>query len=92
MITEVLEWACQQQPPCPWWNRLQSCSLCVVPQMSPRMFVYVAQQQSPLPAGLQARAVVSATEMTYALLSLRAALPERTPHEIVLTIVNLAFA
>ncbi len=54
------------------------------------MLVYLAQQQAHLPARHLAQARITATEMTFATLSLRAALPDRTPHEDALNIVSLA--
>ena len=58
------------------------------------MLVYLAQQQVHLPANQLALAHVAATEMTNAVLSLRAALPDKTPHEIVLScsIMSLPFS
>ena len=58
----------------------------------PSVLVFLWQQQAPLSAGHLAQAQVAATEMTCAVLSLRAALPDRTRHEIVMNIVTLAFS
>ena len=44
-----------------------------------------------LKASHLAQACAAATRMTYAVLSLRAALPDRTPREVVMNIVSLAF-
>ena len=85
---EVLKWARQQQPACPWWPRkyLQSRNL------HPGVLVFLRQQQAPLSATHLACGRATATEMIYAVLSLRAALPDRTTHEVVLNIVSLAFS
>ena len=58
---------------------------------SPCMLVYLLQQQAPLPAKTLAQAHIAATEMTSAVLLLEAALPDRSPLEIVLYILSLAF-
>ena len=55
------------------------------------MLLYLAQQQVPLLPNLYVKACVCATAMTNLFLSLRAALPDRTPHEVVLDVVSLAF-
>ena len=88
---EILKWARQQCPPCPWWS--QSCTAyhaLIGHPLRPSMLVFLQQQQAPLSAGHLAQARAAATEMTYAVLSLRAALPEKTPHEVTQNIVNLA--
>ena len=82
-IIEVLKWARLQQPPCPLW----SCWEPIRWVLSPCMLVYLLQQQAPMTAPHIAQA--RAHEMTYAVLTLRAALPDRTPHELVLKIVSL---
>ena len=87
---DVFAWARQQRPPCPLWDwTLQYFrhSFC---RINPCMLVYLAQQQLPLHVSHLARARVSATEMTWAFLSLKAALPDRTPHKVVLSVVSLA--
>ncbi len=88
---ELLRWARQQQPPCPWWSH-QDCQEWSRLRFGPCLLVYRAQQQAPLPARKQAQARAAATRMTYAVLSLRATLPDRIPHEVVLNILNLAFS
>ena len=88
---ELLRWARQQQPPCPLWSHQEFHGLLWL-AIDPCVLVYLAQQQVRLPARLQTQACVSATAMTHAFLSLRAALPDRTPHELVLSIVSLAFS
>ena len=87
---EVLKWAGQQQPPCPWWSYRYGQML-QLPNMRPSVLMFLRQQQAPLSASLLAQARAVATQMTYAFLSLRAALPDRTPHEVVLNIASLAF-
>ncbi len=90
---ELLTWARQQQPPCPWWSYQECCDWSPSIQwlnLSPCVLVYLVQQRAFLPVRQVMRAQVVATEMTYAVLSLRAALPEETPREVVLTIVNMA--
>ena len=87
---ELLKWARLQQPACLLWSR-RECYELFVHKIHPCMLVYLVQQQAHLPARHLAHARVAA-EMTYAVLSLRAALPDRTPHEVVLKIVSLAFA
>ena len=93
---ELLRWARQQQPPCPLWSRSKRQSwiyqLFQDTPLRPCMLVYLLQQRAHLPARKRAQARVAATEMTHAVLSLRAALPDKTPHEIVLSIVSLAFS
>ena len=86
----ILRWARQQQPPCPWWLPV-NCDLggCTI---SPRVLVFLRQHGAHLTAGRHAQAHVAATEMTYAFLSLRAALPDKTPHDIVQIIMSLAFS
>ena len=64
-----------------WFRRISPCTL-----------VYLAQQEAPMLPRKLAQAHVSATEMTYAVLSLKAALPDRTRHEVVLSILSLAFS
>ena len=88
---ELLRWARQQQPPCPLWSDGQiayvhGCNL------SPCMLVYLSQQQAPLGDMQLAQAHAAATEMTHAFLSLKAALPDRAPREVMLRIVSLAFS
>ena len=58
----------------------------------PSVLVFLQQQQAPLSACHLARARAAATKMTYVVLSLRAALPDRIPLEVVLKIVTLAFS
>ncbi len=89
--SEVFEWARQQQPPCPLWNCTRD-HMIWFRRISPCTLVYLAQQEAPMLPRMLAQAHVSATEMTYAVLSLKAALPDRTPHEVVLSIVSLAFS
>ena len=96
---ELLRWARQQQPPCPWWfpqchgdSTLQWYLLHRWRSPSPCMLVYLTQQQAHLPPRHRACARVFATAMTNAFLVLRAALPDKTPHEVVLSIVTLAFS
>ncbi len=55
------------------------------------MLVYLLQQQAPLCASYIAKARATATEITHAFVLLKATLPDRTPHELVLKIVSLAF-
>ena len=86
---EVLRWARLQQPPCPLWPRQEQLRL-IIRNLSPCMLVYLLQQQAPMSARHLAQARAAATKMTYAVLSLRAALPDRTPHEAVLKIASLA--
>ena len=86
---EVLRWAHLQQPPCPLWPRQEQLRL-IIRNLSPCMLVYLLQQQAPMSARHLAQARAAATKMTYAVLSLRAALPDRTPHEAVLKIASLA--
>ena len=85
---KVLQYA--RQNSCEWgplWIDLTSCL-----QVSPALLVYLVQQQAPLSVSHLAQARTAATQMTYAVLSLRAALPDTTPHESVLRIVTLAFS
>ena len=58
----------------------------------PGVLVFLRQQHAPLSASHIAQARAAATKMTYAVLSLRAALFDRTPIETVLNIVSLAFS
>ena len=46
------------------------------------MLVFLLQQHAPLSASHLAQARAAATKMTYAVLSLRAALPDRTPDKV----------
>ena len=87
---ELFRWARQQQPPCPLWQPWECYDLRML-EAGPGFLVYLLQQQAHLPVNKLARAHAAATRMTYAVLSLKAALPDRTPHEIVLNIVKLAF-
>ena len=89
---ELLRWARQQQPPCPLWSCQERLECRIRDPVGPCMLVYLVQQRAHLHAPHLAKARVAATKMTYAFLSLRAALPDRTPHEVVLGIVNLAFS
>ena len=92
---ELLKWARQQQPPCPWWSHGSTNTYAYVLEghnIRPDVLVFLRQQQAPLNAIYLAQARAAATRMTYAVLSLRAALPDRTPHEVVLNILNLAFS
>ena len=86
---EMLKWSRQQQAPCPWWSHayfpMNGHNIC------PSVLVFLRQQQAPLSASHSAQASAAATETTCAFLSLRAALHDRTPNEVVLTIVTLAF-
>ena len=82
----VLKWARQQQPPCPWWDNL--VGFLIGHRMRPSVLAFLRQHQAPLDASHR----VQLTEMKYAVVSLRAALPDRTLHEVVLAIVNLAFS
>ena len=86
---ELLQWARQQQSPCPWWSHPYDDLFCWKP--SSCMLVYLAQQRAPLGARHLAEARAAAIQMTTAVISLRPALPDRTPHELALTIVSLAF-
>ena len=87
---EMLKWSRQQQAPCPWWSHayfpLNRHNIC------PSVLVFLRQQQAPLSASHLAQACAAATKMTCAFLSLRAALHDRTPNEVVLTFVSLAFS
>ena len=56
------------------------------------MLVYLLQQRAHLTARHLAEARDAASEMMYAVLSLRAALPDGTPDDVVLNIVSLAFS
>ena len=58
----------------------------------PSVLVFLLQQHAPLSASHLAQTRAAATKMTYAVLSLRAALPDRTPDEVVMKIVDLAFS
>ena len=87
---EVLKWARQQDPPCPWWSGGQS--VLARHDTRPDVLVFLWQQQAPLSRSSLAQARAAATEMTYAVLLLRAALPDKVPCEIVLSIVNLAYS
>ena len=58
----------------------------------PSVLVFLLQQHAPLGASHLAQARAAATKMTYAVLSLRAALPDRTPDKVVMKIVSLAFS
>eukprot|EP00891_Asterochloris_glomerata_P005376 jgi/Astpho2/5376/Aster-05919 len=87
---DLLKWARQQQPPCPWWGGLVYDTS--VPKPSSCMLVYLLQQRAPLSARQLDEARAAATDMTSAFLLLRAALPDRTPHEVLLSIVSLAFS
>ena len=82
---EVLKWVRKQQPPCPWWPLTRK-----VHYVRPSVLVFLWRQQAPLSASHLAQACAAATEITCAVLSLRAALPNRTPDEVVHTIVSLA--
>ena len=67
----------------------------VPPKLRPTKPLYACdllQQQAHLHVSHSFKARAAATRMTCAVLSLRAALPNRTPHEVVLGIVNLAFS
>ena len=86
---EVLRWAQQQQPPCPFWN-CTKMHFIQLHHISPRMLMYLAQHQAPLLPRVHAQACISATEMTVVFLLLKAALPHRTPVDILLAIVSLA--
>ncbi len=88
----VLKWARQQPPPCPWWSRLHTQILFEGYSVCPSVLVFLQQQQAPLGASYLAQARAAATKMTYAVLSLSAALPDGTPHEVVMNIVSLAFS
>ena len=82
----VLQWARQQQPPCPWWDNL--VGFMIGHDFKPSVLVFLRQHQAPLDASHLAQL----KEMKYAvILLLRAALPDRTPLEVVLAIVSLAF-
>ena len=79
---ELLEMGCQQQPPCPRWSYQECCDWSPSIQwlnLSPCVFLYLVQQRVFLPVRQVMRAQVVATEMTYAVLSLRAALLRRLP-------------
>ena len=84
----LLRWARQQQPPCPLWDHQDRFQLNI---LSPCMFVFLAQQHAHLQNDHHAQACVCATAMTDAFLLLKAALPDKTPHEVLLSIVSLAF-
>lgn len=58
----------------------------------PSVLVFLRQQQAPLSASLLAQARAAATKLTFAVLALQAALPDRTPNEVVLNIVSLAMS
>ena len=88
---ELLRWARLQQPPCRWWSR-KECEVLLSYAIDPCMLVYLAQQRAPLAAKHLDGAFLAATDVTCAVLSLTAALPERTPYEVVLKIVSLAFS
>ena len=89
---EVLMWARQQQPPSPWWSQELLQRWLEGYSIPPNVLVFLRQQQAPLSASQLAQACAAATEMTYTVLSLRAALPDRTSHEVVIIIVSLAFS
>ena len=88
---EVLRWARQQQPPCPLSSN-QECQALFLYRFSPCMLVYLLQQRAHLTARHLAEARDAASEMVYAVLLLRAALPDGTPDDVVLNIVSLAFS
>ena len=88
---ELLRWARQQQPACPLWGPLRTGLWLCRNELGKNLLVYLSQQRAHVPARVRAQAHVAATEMTHAVLSLKAALPDKTPHEFVLSTVSLAF-
>ena len=89
---EVFRWAREQDPPCPLWQCESYMPIYCCYRISPRLLVHLAQQQAPLLSKVRAQAHISAAEMAHAFLSLTAALPDKTPHEVVLSIVSLALS
>ena len=85
---DVLNWARQQQPPCPWWSldELENRDECKLISAEPSTLLWLAQQDAPLPAGAHAIACSTADRLTHAYIALRALLPV----EILLYILTLS--
>ena len=85
---ELLRWARLQQPPCPYYHASNDLHRY---KIAPRMLVYPSKEPVLMHVSHLTGVCVAKKQMVCALLSLRAALPDRTPHEVVLTIMRLAF-
>ena len=85
---ELLRWARLQQPPCPYYHASNDLYRY---EIAPRMLVYLSKEPALMHVLHLTGVCVAEKQMVCALLSLRAALPDRTPHELVLTIMRLAF-
>ena len=84
---DILKWARQQQPPCPWWNldELEGEDLKMI-AANPSTLLWLAQQGAPLPEEAHAIACSSANWLTHAYIALRALLPA----ELLLYILTLS--
>ena len=74
---DILKWARQQQPCCPWWSldELDDEEEYDLIDAEPSTLLWLAQQGAPLPDEAHATACSSADRLTHAYLALRALLP-----------------
>ena len=90
-LLQVLRWARQQQPPCPWcslpslFTQLPIYVGRIEPQlhvMTDRMWMFLAHNNAPLPAAYAVIAEDAEKRLTTASLVLKAVLPAAVPAEV----------
>ena len=97
-LLQVLRWARQQQPPCPWWSLAllpitSPIYGCIEPQlhvMTDRMWMFLAHNNAPLPAAFVVRADDAEKRLTADSLALRRVLPTAVPDEVLETILAMS--
>ena len=75
---DILKWARQQQPSCPWWSLDElhdEENVELLNEAEPSTLLWLAQQGAPLPEGAHAIACSTADRLTHAYIALRALLP-----------------
>ena len=85
----ILKWARQQHPPCPWWSldELDDDEECwLSADAKPSTLLWLAQQCAPLPDEAQAIVRSCADRLTHAYIALTALLPA----EVTLYILTLS--
>ena len=78
---DILRWARQQQPSCPWWSLDGYLSRDLI-AAKPSTLLWLAQKGAPLPDEAHATACSTADTLTHAYIALRALLPVDVLHHI----------
>ena len=83
---DIVKWARQQQPPCPWWSLDEPAYVENLYLANDSTLLWLAQQGAPLPDDAYDIACSAANWLTHAYIALRALLPA----EILLYILALS--